>query len=127
MPTVPNRTAALGLVYGRAGFFGSLTGKYAGSWTVYDAVTNPDVAGAGVGRSLNSDRYWLADFSVGYGWKASQGFLRSLKVRLQVSNLFDRKVQVLEGIDASRTNAYTTDTFNVLPTRNYFLTVSSEF
>ena len=31
------------------------------------------------------------------------------------------------GIDANPANAYTKDTFNVLPTRNYFLTVSAEF
>ncbi len=127
VPTVPQSTAALGLVYGQSGFFGSLTGKYAGSWIVYDAITNPDVAGAGAGRSAHSPSYWLTDCSVGYGWKAGHGLLRSLKVRLQVSNLLDRKVQVLDAIDPNVANAYTKDVFNVLPTRNYFLTVSSEF
>ena len=127
VPTVPNSTAALGLIYGQSGFFGSFTGKYAGSWIVYDAITNPDIAGAGAGRSAHSPSYWLTDCSVGYGWKAGHGFLRSLKVRLQVSNLLDRKVQVLDAIDSNVANAYTKDVFNVLPTRNYFLTVSSEF
>jgi hypothetical protein len=36
-------------------------------------------------------------------------------------------VQVLDGIDALATNFYTKDVFNVLPVRNYFLTVSAEF
>ncbi len=127
VPTVPNKTSAAGLIYGRGGLFGSLTAKYVGSWTVYDSVTNPDIAGAGVTRSANSMNYILTDLSVGYSVKLNQRYLRSLKFRLQVSNLFDKKVQVLEGIDSNRANAYTKDTFNVLPTRNYFLTVSSEF
>ncbi|MSU48049.1 MAG: TonB-dependent receptor [Opitutus sp.] len=123
----PNKTSAAGLIYGRGGIFGSLTAKYVGSWTVYDSVTNPDIAGAVVTRSANSMNYVLTDLSVGYSVKLNQRFLRSLKFRLQVSNLFDKKVQVLEGITANRANAYASDTFNVLPTRNYFLTVSSEF
>lgn len=127
VPTVPHHTGALGLVYGHGGFFGSLTGKYVGSWVVYDSVTNPDLPGAGAGRSANSSSYWLSDLSVGYGWKFGQSFFRSVKVRLQVSNLFDRKVQVLDSIDGNAANAYAKDAFNVLPTRNYFLTVSGEF
>jgi len=31
------------------------------------------------------------------------------------------------GIDANPANAYTKDVFNVLPVRNYFLTLSAEF
>ena len=90
-------------------------------------MTNPDVAGAGAGRAAQSSSYFLSDLSVGYNWKFRQGFVRSLKIRLQVSNLFDRKVKILEAIDPLVANAYIKDTFNVLPTRNYFLTVSSEF
>ena len=61
------------------------------------------------------------------GVKTGNGFLRSVKIRLQVGNVFNQKVQVLESIDSSAANAYARDTFNVLPTRNYFLTVSGEF
>ena len=64
---------------------------------------------------------------MGYGQKFSSGFFRSFKVRLQVSNVFNQKVQVLDGIDASAANAYTKDVFNVLPERNYFLTLALEF
>jgi hypothetical protein len=46
---------------------------------------------------------------------------------LQISNLFNQKVQVLDGIDPVPANAYAKDVFNVLPVRNYFLTVSAEF
>jgi iron complex outermembrane receptor protein len=127
VPTVPNSTAALGFVFDHAGFFGSFTEKYIGSWTVYDTITNPDIAGAGASRSAKSSSYWLGDLSIGYGHKLSHSFLRSYKVRLQVSNLFDRKVQVLDSIDANAANAYTKDAFNVLPVRAYFLTVATEF
>ena len=64
---------------------------------------------------------------MGYGRKLGHGFFRSFKVRLQVSNVFNQKVQVLDGIDASAANAYTKDVFNVLPDRNYFVTVALEF
>jgi hypothetical protein len=36
-------------------------------------------------------------------------------------------VQVLDGIDPNPANAYAKDVFNVLPERNYFVTVSFEF
>jgi hypothetical protein len=44
-----------------------------------------------------------------------------------VSNVFNQKVQVLDSIGANAAAAYTTDAFNVLPVRNYFLTASAEF
>jgi iron complex outermembrane recepter protein len=127
VPTVAKSTAAFGITYSHDGLFGSFAAKYVGSWAVYDSITNPDLPGGGATRRADSDSYTLADASVGYGLKLKTGFLHSVKVRLQVSNLFDRKVQVREAIDASAANAYTKDTFNVLPIRNYFLTLSAEF
>ena len=128
VPTVPNKTGAFGLIYDHhSGFFASFTEKYVGSWTVYDVISNPDIAGGGASRQKSSDNYWLGDVSVGYGAKLGHGFLRNFKARLQVSNLFNEKVQVLEAIDANPTNFYAKDTFNVLPTRSYFLTLSAEF
>ncbi len=124
VPQVPQDTAALGFAYNQGGFFSSLTEKYVGSWVVYDKITNPDIAGAGASRSANSSSYWLGDLSIGYGWKFRQGIVRNAKVRLQISNVFNNKVQVLDSVDASAANAYTKDAFNVLPERNYFLTVS---
>jgi iron complex outermembrane receptor protein len=126
VPTVPRYTAALGLIYENGGFFGSLTDKYVSSWTVYDTLTNPDVAGGGATRSADSDSYWLADLSLGYSQKLPMAHLKSFKVRLQVSNLFDSKVQVLDSIDPLAVNAFSKDAFNVLPGRNYFLTLSGE-
>jgi iron complex outermembrane receptor protein len=128
VPTVPKSTAALGFVFDHAsGFFASLTEKYVGSWVVYDTITNPDIAGGGASRSANSSDYWLGDLSLGYGRKLTGGFVRSFKIRLQVSNLFNEKVQVLDSVSSSAVTAYTSDAFNVLPVRNYFLTVSAEF
>ena len=44
-------------------------------------------------------------------------------MKLQLDNLLDRKVQVLSSVGATpASNAY-----NVLPTTNYFLTLSTEF
>ena len=127
VPQVPNATAALGLVYDKNGFFGSFAEKYVGQWTVYDTITNPDLPGGGASRSAKSSNYWLGDLSIGYGMKVRHSFIRSFKVRFQVGNVFNRKIQVLDGIDAVAANAYSKDTFNVLPDRNYFLTVSAEF
>ncbi|HVU32997.1 MAG TPA: TonB-dependent receptor [Opitutaceae bacterium] len=127
VPTVPESTAALGLNYSVDGFFASFAEKYVGSWVAYDNLTNPDIAGGGAARRADSAAYALGDVSIGYGLKLGQCFLHTLKVRLQVSNVFDRKVQVLESIDSNPANAYAKDTYNVLPTRNYFLTVSAEF
>ncbi|HVT74108.1 MAG TPA: TonB-dependent receptor [Lacunisphaera sp.] len=127
VPTVPKTTAALGLIGEAAGFFGSFTGKYVGAWKVYDSITNPDLPGAGASRVAESQSYWLGDLSVGYGRSVGQGFFRSYKVRFQVGNVFNKKVQVLESIDANPANAYAKDTFNVLPERNYFVTLSAEF
>lgn len=127
VPTVPMNTAVLGVVFDGHGFFGSLTGKHVGRWTVYNTIANPDVAGGGASRSAESSAYWIGDLSLGYSQKLTGSFLRSFKVRFQVGNLFDKKIQVLDGIDADPLNAYTKDTFNVLPTRNYFLTLSAEF
>lgn len=126
VPTVPRTTAAVGFIYDHGGFFASLTDKFVGSWAVYDTLTNPDVAGGGASRRANSDAYSLADLSLGYSSKIAAGPVRSFKLRLQVSNLFDRKVQVLDSIDALPANAYAKDAFNVLPGRNYFLTLSGE-
>jgi iron complex outermembrane receptor protein len=127
VPTVPSSTGALGLVYDGSGFFGSIAEKYVGGWTVYNTITNPDLSGAGASRAARSQSYWIGDLSIGYGRKFDHGFVRSFKVRLQVSNCFNEKVQVLDGIDASAANAYTKDVFNVLPERNYFLTAAIEF
>ena len=127
VPTVPGTTAAFGLVFDHAGFFGSFTEKYVGRWKVYDTISNPDLPGAGASRSAKSDNYWLGDLSIGYGRKFEHGVIHNFKVRLQVSNIFNEEVQVLDGIDANPANAYAKDVFNVLPERNYFLTVSTEF
>ena len=128
VPQVPTSTAAFGFVYdAKSGLFASLTEKYVGSWTVYNTITNPDLAGGGASRSALSDSFWLGDLSLGYGKRFDHGFIHNFKVRLQISNVFNQKVQSLDGIGATAASAYTSDTFNVLPERSYFLTFSTEF
>ena len=125
----PSRRARpeFGLISDQAsGFFASFTEKYIGSWVVYDTITNPDIAGGGSSRAAHSSDYWLGDRSIGYGHRLNQRFFRSFKVRFQVGNVFNQKVQVLDSIDPNIANAYTKDAFNVMPVRNYFLTVATE-
>ena len=75
-----------------------------------------------------SSSYWIGDLALGYGRNIKgSSWLKSYKVRLQVSNVFNQKVQVLDSIGANPAAAYTTDAFNVLPERNYFLSVAVEF
>lgn len=130
VPYVPKHTAVLGLVYeGKEGFFGSLTDKYVGRGKIYSGNLNPDLASSIV-DTAETDSYWIADLSVGYSLKLRGRVIRSAKIRAQVGNLFNQKIQVLDSI--SRTVAtiytpYTDNSYNVLPGRNYFLTVSGEF
>jgi outer membrane receptor protein involved in Fe transport len=66
--------------------------------------------------------YSMLDLSGGYALKMPQGSpIHSLKIKLQVDNALNRKVQDLSSVKASG-NAY-----NVLPTTNYFITFSTEF
>ena len=127
VPTVPESTAAFGLSYDKGGFIVSLAQKYVGRWAVYDNIVNPDLPNGGSVRKAYNGGFSLTDFSIGYGFKLNNKFLKSVKARLQVSNVFNRKVQILESIGTDPSADYTTNAFNVLPTRSYFLTVSAEF
>lgn len=132
---VPNSTAALGAVYNRSGWFASVDDKYVGPFVVYSsALVNPDLGlygqtttgepgGAPVSvLSATNPGYWMMDLAGGYAFKLPKGsFLHSLKIKLQLDNMLNRKVQVLSSVAASG-NAY-----NVLPTTNYFVTLSTEF
>ncbi len=117
----PSSTAAVGVVYGRGGIFGSFLGKYSGPLKVYSGNLNPDIAST-AGTVARDPGYWLADAAVGFNTRLELRFFRSVKVKLQVNNVLDRKVQVLNSINGSGVGGY-----NVLPTRNYFLTLSGEF
>jgi len=63
------------------------------------------------------------DVAVGYSHTLAPGsFIRSLKIKLQIDNALDRKISGDRSIDSKGAPSFT-----VLPDRNYFLTVSSEF
>jgi iron complex outermembrane receptor protein len=134
---VPSSTGALGLIYNHEGLFASLEDKYVGSYVIYSsALTNPDLGlygqtstGQAGGThvavaSAESPGFSMLDLAIGYAVKAPPGsFFRSFKVKLQVDNMLDHKVQVLSSTGA----APAANTYNVLPGTNYFLTLSTEF
>jgi iron complex outermembrane receptor protein len=132
---VPNSTAGAGLIFDRSGWFASVEDKYVGPFVVYSsALINPDLGlygqtatgqpGGAVVPVLSAmdPGFSMVDLAVGYGWALPKGsFVHSLKIKLQVDNALDRKVQVLSAVAASG------NAFNVLPTTNWFLTFSAEF
>ena len=134
---VPDSTASFGAIFNHAGWFASIDDKYAGRYVVYSsALVNPDLGlhgqtstgqlgGAPVPVQLSeSPGYSMLDLALGYAYRMPPGsFVHSIKVKLQVDNLLDRKVQVLNSVGSTPA----ANSFNVLPTTNYFLTVSTEF
>ncbi len=132
---VPNSTASYGLIYNSSGWFASMENKYVGPYVVYSsALSNPDLGlygqtstgqpGGAVVPVLSAVNpgYWMMDLALGYAWKLPQGSkIHSLKLKFQLDNALNRKVQDLSSVAASG-NGY-----NVLPTVNYFVTLSTEF
>jgi iron complex outermembrane receptor protein len=134
---VPNSTGSIGAVFNHAGWFASIADKYVGPFVVYSsALVNPDLGlygqtstgqpgGANVPvQSGENPGFSIVDLALGYAYKMPPGsFVHSIKVKLQVDNLLNHQVQVLSSVGATpAANGY-----NVLPTTNYFITVSTEF
>nr|WP_199044108.1 TonB-dependent receptor [Dyella sp. ASV24] len=117
MPNVPNRTAALGVMYENQGFFASLYDKYTGSQKAYNSSFNPDQA-ASVTSTISTGGYWQAAMSIGYGQNLSGSVIKSYKVRLQVDNLFDAHNLVINSVSGNVGSYY------VLPGRSWFASVS---
>ena len=134
---VPNSTASYGAVFNRSGWFASIDNKYVGPMVIYSsALVNPDLGLYGqtstgqAGGTIvpvpyaESPGFWMNDLAGGYAFKMPGGsFVHSIKVKLQVDNVLNHKVQVLSSVGATPA----ANTYNVLPTTNYFLTVSAEF
>ncbi|RDD80264.1 TonB-dependent receptor [Dyella tabacisoli] len=117
MPTVPSGTAAFGFMYDIGNFFGSIGEKYVGGQRVYNSGFNPDVASS-VTSTRQSNGYWRAAMSLGYGQNLSGSWIKSYKVRLQVDNLFDEHQQVVDSVKSN------TPYYLVLPGRSWFASVS---
>jgi len=119
-------TASLGVIYDQNGIFGSLIGKYVGRSKIYYSLAtkpfNPDDASTVSGPPGVSGGYCIADFAIGYGTKLSTRFLKNVKIKFEVNNVFDRKVQVMDSFNSSGAILY-----DPLPTRNYFISLSGEF
>jgi iron complex outermembrane receptor protein len=127
---VPQATAGYGFVFDRAGFFASLMGKYSGQYSLYTAAApSPDQPLPAGTLTYIQGGYVLHDLSLGYGTKFSRGaFLKSIKVRLQINNLFNRDVILMKAAKATAGAVnLQTSTFNPLTPRGLFLTVSTEF
>jgi iron complex outermembrane recepter protein len=125
---VPQMTGGFGFVYDHAGFFASLMNKYSGPYTTYSGAPNPDQPLPATALTVVQGGYSLFDLSLGYGTKLPHGFLKSLKARLQINNVFDRDVILLKSPKATAgTLNPLTSTFNPLTPRGCFLTVSAEF
>ncbi|SDS02687.1 TonB-dependent receptor [Opitutus sp. GAS368] len=121
---VPQSTAGFGAVYDRAGFSVSLMEKYIGPYNVYSGAPSPDLPLPPTALTAVQGGYSLVDLAIGYGSKLpGHGFLHSYKVKLQVDNILDRKVELLKSVNANPLNS----TYNVLVPRDYYLTVSAEF
>jgi hypothetical protein len=74
--------------------------------------------------SAENPGFWMADFACGYALKMAPGsHLHSVKIKLQVDNLLNRDVQILNSVGSTPA----ANTYNVLPTTNYFITLSTEF
>jgi len=138
---VPNSTASVGAVYNRSGWFASVADKYVGPFVVYSsAMINPDLGlygqtangqpGGPVVPVLSAENggFALVDLACGYAFKMPPGsHLHSIKVKLQLDNALNRKVQVLSAVAAQTASITSGNSYNVLPTTNYFLTISTEF
>ncbi|MEI6464805.1 MAG: TonB-dependent receptor [Verrucomicrobiota bacterium] len=122
IPGVSRSTAVLGFVYNKGGFFTSLSDKFVGEQKVYAAGLNPDFANT-LRANVVAPSRWSEDLAVGYSHRFTRGgFLRSLKIKVQIDNLLDRQQQVIGSISATAVPSYI-----VLPGRNYFFTFSGEF
>ncbi len=126
--SVPQSTGGFGFIYDHAGFFASLMNKYAGPYTTYQGAPNPDQPLPAGALSIVQGGFTMTDLSLGYGAKVQGSFLKSYKIRLQVNNLFDRKVILLKSAKATA-GAFNplTSTYNPLTPIGFFLTVSTEF
>ena len=134
---IPNSTASYGAVYNHAGWFASVANKYVGPFVVYSsALLNPDLGLYGqtstgqIGgtptpvQSGENPGFWTMDLAGGYAYMLPKGsFVHSVKIKLQVDNVLNRKVQVLSSVGSTPS----ANAFNVLPTTSYFLTLSAEF
>jgi iron complex outermembrane receptor protein len=126
--SVPQMTGGFGFVYEHSGFFASLMNKYSGPYTTYSGAPNPDQPLPATALSVVQGGYSMFDLSLGYGTKLPHGFLKSLKARLQINNLFDRDVILLKSAKATAGALNPlTSTYNPLTPRGLFLTVSAEF
>ncbi|NBQ58545.1 MAG: TonB-dependent receptor [Opitutaceae bacterium] len=103
--------------------------KYSGYYTTYQGAPNPDQPLPATSFSYVQGGYSLTDLSIGYGQKLDKNsFLKSYKIRLQVNNLFDRKINLVKSAKyVAGAFDPLTSTYNLLTPIGFFLTVSGQF
>jgi len=117
VPNVPNRTAAIGVLYEDQGFSASLYDKFSGRQTAYNSTFNPDIASTAT-STIHSGGFWQAAASIGYGQNLNGPVFKSYKVRLEVDNLFASQNLVINSVSGN------TGSYYVLPGRSWFASVS---
>lgn len=121
---VAQYTAGSGLIYDYSGFSASIMEKYIGPYTVYSPATNPDVPLAPTALTFVQGGYAMTDLALSYGRKLpKESFIKSVKVRLQIADIFNREVNLLKKPNANPLLS----TYTVLAPRSVFLTISAEY
>ena len=121
----PQSTAGFGFMYDKGSFNASLIAKYIGPYVVYSgAPSDPTLPLPATGYSVTQGGYTMYDLSFGYGVKfAKSSFIKSVKVRMQITDLFDRQVNLLKKPNANPLLS----TYSALTPQGMFLTVSGQY
>ena len=95
-----------------------------GAWPTFECENDGQSEAIATNLTAIQGGYTLFDYSLTYGTKLPAGyFIKSIKARMQITNLFNRDVKLLKAPNATVANqAYTP-----LVPRGVFFTVTGEF
>ncbi len=131
MQFAPDKTAALGLIYDRHGLYASLIDKYVGSEYQGAGTSDPlnpapfaQVQCGGGAMCYHVGGYSITNLSLAYTIANPAAGLKDVKVRLDVSDLFNNQ-SLYYTTGGAAIIGY--DTFMALPGRAYTLGVSADF
>ena len=122
---IPQSTAGFGFMFDKGGFNSSLIAKYIGPYIVYSGAPNDPTQPLPAGSyAVTQGGYTMFDLSLGYGMKfKGSHFIKSAKIRMQCTDLFNREVNLLKKPNANPLLS----TFSALTPRGFFFTVAGEF
>ena len=111
LPNAPSKTAALGVIYSSGPLYASLIDKFVGHRYGDTGLQQP------------FGGYAITNFAASYTFTEGFGALKSIKVGVQVNNVFDNKsVYYLSGYTAEDS----TPLYFTIPERSYELTFSAK-